>query len=787
MSAIHRKLLRDAWRLKGQSVAIALVMASGVAVFISQLSTFESLKETRDTYYADYRFADVFAQAKRVPRLVAPRLREIPGVVAIETRITLEVTLDIPGLIEPVTGRVISLPAEGRPALNDLALRRGRWLDPEGRDEVIVSEPFAQANELRLGDPLRALINGRSRDLVIVGTANSPEWIYTIRPGQMLPDNRRFGLLWMSEREVAAAFDMEGAFNDVSLAITGAANPVEVVARVDDVLRPYGGLGAYERRYQISHWFLESELGQLQSFGTVVPAIFLGVAAFLLNMVMSRTIATQREQIAALKAFGYGNGAIGRHYVGFVLLIVAAGAALGIGIGIWLGQALTQLYAELYHFPILLFVLGPRVPLLAVLITAGAAVLGTLGAVRTAVILPPADAMRPPAPPVFRRTLVERLGLERLLAQPTRMILRQLERRPWKAALSVLGIAMACAILVVGRSFVDVIDHIIDVQFFAVQREDLTVTFTEPRSRRAIHELRAIPGVRHVEPFRVVPATLRFEHRSRRASITGVPRDAQLQRVLDERLEPIPLRDDGVVLSRKLGEILGLRVGESLIVEVLEGARPVREVRVAAFVDDFMGLNATMELSALNRMMREDAVVSGAWLGLDPNAEKDVYAHLKRTPMVVGVTWRPAMLHSFQETLAKNLMVITMINIIFAGTIAFGVVYNSARISLAERARELASLRVLGLTRGEISYILLGELAVLTFLAIPLGFVIGAWLTQITIQAFSSEVLRLPFVIAKFTFAMAGTTVLAATIVSALSVRRRLDHLDLVEVLKTRE
>lgn len=787
MKAIHRKLLRDLWRVKAQALAIALVMASGVAVFVSQMATFESLKVTQSAYYSAFRFADVFANAKRVPLHVAARLGEIPGVATVQTRVTLEVTLDVPGLLEPATGRLVSVPPVERPVLNDISLRNGRWLDPQGRDEVIVNEPFAQANGLHPGDTLSAIINGRRRDLRIVGTALSPEWIYAIRAGEMLPDDRRFSVLWMSEREVAAAYNMEGAFNDVALSLTSAANSLEVLARVDDVLEPYGGLGAYERKLQTSHWFLENELNQLQTFGLVIPLIFLGVASFLLNIVMSRMIATQREQIAALKAFGYSNLTVGGHYVRFVLVIVVLGALLGTAIGAWLGRALTGLYTDFYHFPVLHFALGSRVPAIAVLITAAAALGGTLGAVRMAVRLPPAEAMRPPAPPLFRRTLVERLGLEHLLAQPTRMILRQLERRPLKALLGIVGIAMACAILVVGHAFVDIIDHIIDVQFYATQREDLTVTFVEQRSRAALHEVGALPGVRFAEPFRAVPATLRFEHRSRRAAITGIPAGATLSRVLDTALQPIRLPGDGIVLSRKLGEILGVEPGDTLILEVLEGSRPVREVIVAALVDDFMGLNAFMDMAALNRVLREDAVMSGAWLSLDPGAEALVYGRLKRTPMVLGVTSRPAALQSFRDTLAQNLLITTMINIIFAGTIAFGVVYNAARISLAERARELASLRVLGLTRGEISYILLGELAVLTLAAIPLGFAIGSWLTQLTVDAFSSELLRLPYVINRYTFAFAATVVLVAAVVSALSVRRRLDHLDLVEVLKTKE
>jgi putative ABC transport system permease protein len=395
--------------------------------------------------------------------------------------------------------------------------------------------------------------------------------------------------------------------------------------------------------------------------------------------------------------------------------------------------------------------------------------------------------MRPEAPARYRATFLERLGLKRFLSQPGRMILRQLERRPVRSLLSALGIALAAAIMVAGRFSLDSIDYIIDFQFHAAQREDVSVGFIEAKPGGAFHEAEHLPGVRRAEPFRAVAARLRHGHRSRRVAITGLSRDADLHRVLDRSWKRIDLPAEGLVLSDKLAEILEVRRGETLTVELLEGRRDVREVAVAGIVEEFLGTSAYMEIHALNRLMREGPRISGAFLMVDANDLDALHKRLKKTPAVAGVLIRRAALASFEETIAENLAIFTAFNVLFAGVIAFGVVYNSARIALSERGRELATLRVLGLTRAEISYILLGELAVLTALGVPVGLVLGYLLAGWAVAAFETELYRFPLIIDSATYGFAAATVLVSAVVSGLIVRRRLDRLDLVAVLKSRE
>ncbi len=788
MRALHRKALRDLWRIRGQALAISVVIGAGVAMYITMLSTFDSLRLTQQTYYDRYRFAEVFAGAKRAPQRLAQRIADVPGVRRVATRVVAEVTLDVAGMDEPVVGRLIAIPGRRTGGeLNDLAILEGRYLEPDRFDEVLVNEGFAGAHGLGPGDAVTALINGRRRRLEIVGLALSPEYVYTVRPGEWLPDDRRFGLLWMNGRALATAFDMEGGFNDVALTLMPGASEPEVIAAVDRLLDPWGGRGGIPRSQQMSHWWLNDQLTQLESMGKVVPLIFLGVGALLLTIVLNRIVAVQRAQVGSLKALGYSNREIGWHYVIWGVAVAVAGAVLGTAAGTWLGRGLTVWHNDFFRFPFLIYRVTAPTVLGATAISFAAALLGTVSAVRRAVGLPPAEAMRPEAPGSYHRTWVERVGLGALLTEPARMILRNLQRRPWRATASVVGIAFAGALMVLGMFSLDGMDEMMDVQFNVAQRQDATVTFVEPQPAAAVYEVGRLPGVMVAESARNVPVRLRLGHRSRQAAITGLAADARLNRAIDASLRPVVLPPAGLVLSSKMAEVLGAGAGDVVTVEVLEGARPVRRVPVAGVVDEYFGMSAYMEIDALRRLLREGGSLSGAYLQVDEGRAAVLYRQLKELPAVAGVSFKAATIQSFNETIKGAVWISILFYVVFAGIIAVGVVYNAARVSLSERAHELASLRVLGFTRAEISFILLGELAILTLLAVPLGLLLGWVLSALTVSAYETEIYRLPLVISPRTLAMSAITVLAAALLSGLAVRRRLDRLDLVEVLKVRE
>ena len=787
MKALRRMLLRDLWGMKGQALAIAMVIVSGVATFVISLSTLDSLRETRAVFYRDYRFAEVFAPLKRAPESLSDAARAIPGVDRVETRVVATANLDVAGFPEPVRGLLVSVPDGAEPLLNGLYLKQGRSVAAGRDDEVVASDAFAMAHRLNPGDRIGAVINGKRKSLRIVGVGLTPEYVYQVAPGSIFPDHKRYGVLWMGRKSLAAAYGMEGAFNDLLATLSPGASQQDVIDRIDRLLSQYGGLGAYSRDDQVSHRYLTEEFRQLGTLASIFPVIFLGVAAFLLNVVVSRLVSLQRDQIGILKAFGYSSTDVGWHYVKLIVLIVTVGVAGGLVAGAWLGRGMTRMYMAFYSFPYLHYELRPVVAVSAGIVSVASAVLGAVQAVRKAALLPPAEAMRAEAPERFRVTLAERLGLRRILSQPARMIARNLGRRPAKAALSILGIGFACAILMLGNVQEDAVGFMVDTQFRLSQREDLTVSFLEPASARALSELRSLPGIRHGEPFRSVSARIRRGHRSWRISVQGFPREGNLHRVLDTRLRPLRMPAEGVVLTDYLADRLGVRPGDKVTIEVLEGSRPVRDVRVAGLVGEYFGINAYMELDALNRLLGEGNAISGAFLSADREDRGKVYDALREMPRVAGTVVREDAIRSFYETMGGTLLLFTFVITLLAGTIAFGVVYNSARIALSERSRELASLRVLGFTRGEISYILLGEIGVLTTAGIPVGFLIAQGLAAYIAEQMKSDLYRVPLVMAASSYGFAALVVVVSALFSGLLVRHRLDHLDLVAVLKARE
>ncbi len=787
VSRLHRSLLRDLWHLRGQVLAAGLVVACGIAAFVTMSSAYLSLHAARAAYYAEYRFADVFAHLKRAPEALAVDLRAIPGVAGVETRVVEDVTLSVPGLDEPATGRLVSIPVRGSPALNDLSLREGRFLRSDAADEIIVSETFARANHLVVGARIGAILNGRWKQLTIVGLALSPEYIYEVSPAMVFPDNRRFGVMWMGREMLGDAFDMKGAFNDVALRTAHNASEADVIDAVDRLLAPYGGLSAYGRADQASNRFMSDELGEIEVSATYIPAIFLSVSAFLLYTLLSRLISIQRGQIALLKAFGYSNSRVGGHFLEFSLLIVGIGLVAGTGMGLSLGRGMIGLYRLYFHFPELPFRAPVSVLVWAVVIALVAAASGSLTAVRRAIRLPPAEAMRPEPPGNFRAGVLESAGLLRLLGASGRVTARNLARRPWRAAMSIMGISAAVATVVLGRFTFDAVNYLMAVHFDSAQRDDVTVVLREVTSGAVVYEIGRLPGVLRAEPLRSTPVWLRFQHHEKRTVIQGVSADMDLKQLVDRERRRIDVPPDGLVLTRKLGEMLDAAPGDVVTVEQLEGRRVVFTRSIVKLSDEPLGISAYMDSDALARALGESKEVSAVLLQVDRSKEHALFQVLKQMPAVGAVAVRSAMLQSIREVMNRSFVMMTIVMTSFAAVLVVGVVYNSARIALSERGNELVSLRVLGFSKAEVTALLIGEQVILTLVAIPLGFGLGAAMCRLLVPVFDRELFRLPFILSAGTFGFAALITFFSAAISAGLVIRRIARLDLIAVLKSRE
>ena len=788
LPALDRKLLRELWAMKGQVITIAVVLGSGVASFLMLRGVYVSLEASRDAYYERNRFADVFATVEHAPESLAARIEALPGVARVQTRVAEDVTLPIEGMPRPAYGRLLSLPASGESATNALHLLKGRLPARGPTFEVVVLEPFARAHGLEPGHRLPAILNGRLEALKVVGIALSPEFVYAIRPGSIADDPKRYTVLWMERTALAAAFDRAGAFNDVSLLLQPGASEAAVIAGLDRLLARYGSDGAYGRRDQRSNQILTRELDQLEGLATMIPLVFLGVATFLIRLVLGRLVTLQRQEIAMLKAVGYSNRRVGTHYLGLVVVVLVPAALLGVGLGRWLGGIVLALYAEVFNFPEFALQLDAGLIATGLSVSAAGALLGALVAVRAAVRLPPAEAMRPPSPARYRRGVLSRAGLDALPGPVGLMVLRESVRRPLRTVMSSLGIAGAVSLLVLARFGVDSLDRYFEGIFAREQRQDLTVTFNSPVSPRVVDELGRSPGVVAAEGLRAVPVRARHGPRARDAVLMGLEPNGTLQQLIDRGTgAAVPLPREGLLLSRKLGEVLGLEPGDLLRLELKEGERKTVQVEVAGFIDDTMGLRVYATAGQVAALVRDEGAVSQALVRVAPGRRGALEARLADSPRVLETTDLRAELQRTRDLNAKAFDVWMAVSVLLASVVILGVVYNNARIALTARSRELASLRVLGFKRSEVSRVLLGGLAVEVALAIPLGLALGRLWAQQFSRSFDQETFRFTAVVAPRTYLLATFVALVAAAVSAFWVRRSLDRLDLIAVLKTRE
>ena len=787
MRTLDRKLLRDLRQIWVQCLAIALVLGCGIMVLILSTGTQRSLEATRAAYYEQNRFADVFATLTRAPRSLLAEIARLDGVARVEGRVVFTAMVDLEGKPEPASAIVVSIPPSGEPVLNVPVIRHGRMPRPDHLEEVAVSEAFAEANGLRPGDHFRAVLNGQMRPLRVTGVVISPEYIYTVGSGAIEPDDENFGILWLSERAAASAKDLSGAFNDLTLTLARGAEERAVIAGVDRILAPYGGTGAYGRDRQPSNIFIEGELKQLGTMATVLPPIFLAVSAVLVNMVLGRLVALDRAQIGLFKAIGYKTWAVSTHYTKMTVGIGLVGILLGWGFGWLLGHGLTEIYTRYFRFPSLLYRPGAAPMAISGLLGMATTVLGGLSAVRAATRLAPAVAMSPPAPPVYNRGWLDRLGGLLRFRQTTMMILRSLVRWPWRAAVTLFGVSGSVAVLVASFFTFDAIDLILEELFERANRQDATVTLARPVNSRAELDALALPGVMVAEGLYAVPVRLVNGTESRLVSLQGRAQDARLSRLLDNDGEALEIPATGLVLAAGLAEGLGVRPGDRIRVDLLSAPRGTWEIPVSAVIRQSLGQDAYMNGEAFFRLIGQAPQVNMLHLAIDRNALSELQAKVQETPTIARFTLWSDIRRQFEDTLDESLVTMTVIFASLGMLITIGVVYNAARIQLAERAYELASLRVLGFRRSEVAYVLVAEQMLLTLIAIPVGWLVGYGFCMLMAEGFSTEVVTIPVVVTRRTYAVAALLVISMALASVLVVRRRLDRIDIVHSLKQKE
>lgn len=785
--ALNKKMWRDIWQLKAQTLTTAILIICGVSLLVSEWSAYRSLQNARDTYYRDYQFADIFADFKKASIEPIRQVSKIVGVKTVVPRVSIEGLINIPGSSEPAVGRFISVPSGAQPLLNRIHLRKGRLPIDATEVEIVVHEGFAEANGLKPGDTVGLIIQGQSEHARIVGIGLSPEFVYALSPSAPLPDDLHFGVFWMTERTLQRILKMNDGYNSLLVSVNSSISIRDVINGVDAVLKPYGSLGAYARDRQISNMFVEDEISQQRVSSIFIPAIFLAIAAFLINIIASRLISLHRAQIAALKALGYTRTEVSVHYLQLILVMTLIGTLPGIAIGGFLGRWMSATYESYFRFPALHFSVSPAAAFIGLVAGVLPGVVGAAASIHTAFKMAPAEAMRPLAPPAFHASLIEKLNLQKLLSPTGRMAFRNLLQKPSRLGLVILSLSAALAIVVAAGSWSDMIDYLLKTQFQRLQREDLSISLIRPRPLSALQELSRIPGVIAVEGFRSAPVRIKYLNHKRELQLMGWPEKTAMRELLDRNLRSISLPASGILLSRFFEKSWGMKRGDLIQLEPLEGTNRLYTVPVAGFTDEPVGISANMRIQELWKLMGEDPDYNVAALKADPRKLNELYVRLKGSPEVAAVNLKNALYKGFNESFGRVIRTATVVLMIASLLIALGIIYNSVRVSFSERAWELASLRVLGFERLEVARVLLLEVGTQVFLSLLPGCVLGLWLTHLSMRLIHTETFAFPVVVEPATYARGLLAVLLAFGASSLIVYRMMGRLNPAEALKARE
>ncbi|MFZ5898466.1 MAG: FtsX-like permease family protein [Bacillota bacterium] len=787
-----KRLLRTIWNTKGHFAAITAVITIGILVYVSMTTTFHNLNRSKELLYRETGFADYYFHVIKAPQQVTKQVERIPGVVKATGRIQ----KDVPLLKENGrrgTVRLIACPLPMDAEVNRIRLLSGRLFEKEpqgGRVEVLVDPQFAAANRLAVNDTISVVAEGRRVSLTVVGTAVGAEFVYPLQDAaSLMPEPEAFGIVMLPLNQAQQVLNMPGQVNQLVLDLSPGADEEKIAAQVKSLIKPYGDLASYPRRQQLSDLVLEGELNQLRTTARTMPVIFLGIAAAIQFVMLGRMVKAQRTQIGVMKALGYNSGEIVVHYTGYALAAAAAGAVLGTALGLSLSSAFLQVYAEFFNLPRI--VGGIHWPAVAegLFLSLGVGTAAGLSASHSAAAVAPAESMHPEPPKSGGRVFLESWALLWQRLDPSwKISLRTVLRNRLRSGVTLVGVIFAVGLLVIGLFFRDAVDYLLREHFQRQQHYDYLVRFVSPVREHELFNLSRIDGVVKVEPVFELPVRIHFQGRSREDVLLGLSPDTSLKELIGETGQRLSLPEEGMLISRKTAEKLGVKAGDRVTVETLLGFGPSRtaDLKVTGVNSQLIGGASCVSLDQANSILQEQQLVSGAMLKVDPGRSKSVEEQIGGMTGVSSILSRQKELDTFNQNM-DSLLYSVGVMVTFAAVLGFAIVYNSAVISFSERKRELASLRVLGFTASEVSGLLFKESLLQTILGVALGLPFGRLMAEALVKAYSSDLFTMPVVIYPTTYFIAACGGVLFVWTAHLFAVRGVGRLDLAEVLKTKD
>ena len=787
MNILFKNLLRDIKKSKGQFISILIIVVLGVTFYTAINSAFENLSNSSTKYYEDYRLADIWVDIYNAPIAIKEKLESIPNVKTATGRIIKDASINISE--ENATLRFITLPDIKRDIINDVVIKSGRYFSDSDSNQCLLDEDFFKANNLNLGEYIYPIINGNKVKLKVVGSVKSPEFVYILKDSsEMMADNKRFGIIYIKQSFGEAIFDLKGFINNIAIQISNGSDVKVIKDDVKKALKNYGVKSVIDREEQTSSKMISEEIKQLKSMGGTFPIIFFMVASVIIYIMMGRMVENQRTQIGVLKAVGFTNVQVLTYYMSYSAIIAFIGSFIGSIIGTYMGVGMTKLYNQYFNLPLGDVKIYGEFVVPAFMLTLFFCLFAGYNSCKAIFKIMPSEAMREKSPQSGKKIIVEKIDLIwRNISYLEKIIIRNLFRYKKRALLISIGVIFSSAILLVALSMSDSMNFMIKQQYGNIQDYDIKVKLSKLISVEELNNIKNITHVKELEPVLETGVEISNGWKSKNVGFTALVKDPQMYKVEDKNGNAISIPKNGILISEKLANTLGVKVNDSVNIKFYFPGKDKKEMVVKGIVVQYLGLSTYTSMDNLNGILGEGMIASSAVLKLDNiNFENEVKDKLRDMPNVTSVESKTDSLNALLKTMG-GMEASIGVYIILSGILLIAVLYNIATINIFERQRELATLKVLGFTNNEVKKLIFNENYIIVIFGMIIGLPFGKWLGAYLMASSSTDAYTIPYIIEIKTYIIAIILTLLFTAITNLTLMKKIKALDMIEVLKNKE
>lgn len=787
MKILFRNLFRDIKKSKGQFISILIIVVLGVSFYTSLNSMFRNLSNSSSKYYEEYRLADIWVDIYKSPESVKKYIEDLPNIQKVTERIVKDASVNISN--ENATLRFITLPNVKEDILNDIVIKSGRYFSEEDDNQCLLDEDFFKANDLKLGDYIYPIINGNEVKLKIIASVKSPEYVYTLRDSsEIMPDNKKFGIIYVKKSFGEAVFDFKGSINNISVKLL---DTTKIESSKDDIkraLKNYGISGIIDRDEQTSTMIIQDEIEKMQAMGSSFPIIFFIVASVIIYIMMSRMVENQRGQIGVLKALGFSNLQVLIYYMSYAAIISISGSIIGSVIGTYMGIGLTTFINQYFNLPLAKTEIYLDLVIPASILTLTFSLFAGYHSCKSVFKIMPSEAMREKSPEIGKKTVIEKVNLIwKHTSNLEKIVIRNIFRYKKRAFLTSIGIIFSTAILLIALTMKDSTDFMIEQQYGSIQDYDIKVKFSSLISTNELDSIKTIEHVKDVEAILETGIEISNGWKSKNIELTALINEPKIYKVVNNHGENINMPKNGILIPDRLADTLSVDINDNVNIKFFLPGKAPKEVLVKGIIAQYVGSSAYTSMDNLNNLLGEGMIASSAVLKLDSsNSENEVKKYLRDMKGVTSVESKADSYNAFIKTMAAMKASIGSL-IVLSAVLLMAVLYNIAAINIFERQRELATLKVLGFHNNEIKKIIFNENYIIVSFAILFGIPLGNWLGKYIIVASSTDSYTIPHVISLKSYVITIILTLAFAIITNSILMKKIKSINMLEVLKNKE